>query len=111
MVWAEAADSPELLPPAEEVPDDPLQHTLLEALAGGGQFFRDLLAADQPILYLISVLTLVVSDQAVRGEMHHAGGADAATHLRLRGVNSRKQGRLGASYQLCNRRGLGAGGG
>ncbi|QDB78830.1 ATP-dependent helicase [Georgenia wutianyii] len=39
------ADSPELLPPAQEVADDPLQHTLLEVLAGGGQFFRELLAA------------------------------------------------------------------
>ncbi|WP_454084798.1 DEAD/DEAH box helicase [Georgenia sp. Marseille-Q6866] len=39
------ADSPELLPPPQEVPDDPLQRTVLEALAGGGRFFRDLLAA------------------------------------------------------------------
>src|SRR5690606_36274500 len=39
------ADSPELLPPAQEVPDDPLQQAILETLAGGGQFFRDLLAA------------------------------------------------------------------
>ncbi len=38
------ADSPELLPPPQELPEGPLPQAVLAALAGGGLFFRDLVS-------------------------------------------------------------------
>ncbi|MEE6287686.1 DEAD/DEAH box helicase [Georgenia sp. MJ173] len=39
------ADSPELLPEPQELPDGPLPRAVVESLAGGAYFFRDLLVA------------------------------------------------------------------